>query len=141
MTVSRPSWRLKKFLVQAPVLAYPARDGPFVLYTDASDTGMRDVLEQEQEEDDSLVKVIAYESKTLNASQQWHYTANKDLLAVVTAMEPFKYYLTGRHFMVVTDHASHTWLQNIKEPDFKIADRPGKHHSHLALIVCYMGLK
>ncbi len=32
---------LKKFLEQPPILAYPTRDGPFILSTDASDTGMR----------------------------------------------------------------------------------------------------
>ena len=62
----------------------------------------------------------------------------------MTAVELFKYYLAGRHFTVVTDHASLTWLRNFKEPegvvarwitrlqpfDFKIVHRPGKHHSH-----------
>ncbi len=55
---------LKKALVQPPVLAYPTREGPFVLSTDASDTGMGAVLEQEQEEDGRVVKkVIVYASK------------------------------------------------------------------------------
>ncbi len=31
---------------------------------------------------------------------------NKELLDVVMAVELFKYYLTGRHFTVVTDHTS-----------------------------------
>ncbi len=35
---------------------------------------------------------------------------NKELLAVVTAVGLFKYYLTGRHFTVVTDYVSLTWL-------------------------------
>ena len=39
-----------------------------------------------------------------------------ELLAVVTPMGHFKYYLTGRHLTVVTDHASLTWLRNFKEP-------------------------
>ncbi len=52
------------------------------------------------------------------------------------------YYLTVRHFTVVTDHASLTWLRNCKEPegvvvrwislrqpfDFKIVHKPGEHH-------------
>ena len=60
------------------------------------------------------------------------------------AIELFRYYLTGRHFTVVTDHASLTWLRNFREPegmvarwiarlqpfDFAIVHRPGKHHSH-----------
>ncbi len=89
-------------------------------------------------------RVIAYLSKTLNASQRRYCTTNKELLAVVTAVELFKYYLTGRHFTVVTDHASLPWLRNFRELegvvarwitrlqpfDFKIIHRPGKHHSH-----------
>ncbi len=64
------SLALKKALVQPPVLAYPTREGPFVLSTDASDTGLGAVLEEEQEEDGRVVKkVIAYVSKTLNTSQ------------------------------------------------------------------------
>ncbi len=57
---------LKKALVQPPVLAYPTRDGHFVLSMDASDTGMGAVLEQEQEEGGRVIKrVIAYASKML----------------------------------------------------------------------------
>ncbi len=113
---------LKEALVQPPVLAFPTREGPFILSTDASDTGMGAVLEQEQEEDGKVVKkVIAYTSKTLNASQQRYCTTNKELLAVVTAVELFKYYLTGRHFTVVTDHASLSWLRNFKEPEGVVA--------------------
>ncbi len=136
---------LKKALEQPPVSAYPTRGGHFVLSTDASDTRMGAVLEQEQEEGGRVVKrVIAYASKRLNASQRRYCTTNKELLAVVTAIEVFKYYLTSRHFTVVTNHASFTWLRNFKEPegvvarwitwlqpfDFKIVHRPGKHHSH-----------
>ncbi len=134
---------LKKALVQPPVLAYPTREGPFILSKDTNDTRMGAVLEQEQAEDGRVVrKAIAYTSKTLNARKQRYCTTNKELLAVATAVELFKYYLTGRQ--VVTDHASLTWLRNFKEPegvvarlitrlqpfDFKIVHRPGKHHSN-----------
>ncbi len=45
-------------LVILPVLAYPTRGEPFVLSTDASDPGMGDVLEQEQEEDSRVVNSL-----------------------------------------------------------------------------------
>ncbi len=136
---------LKAALVTEPILTYPTREGHFVLSTDASDVGIGAVLEQEQEEGGRVAKkVIAYASKTLSDSQCHYCTTNKELLAVVMAVELFKYYLTGRHFPVVTDHASLTWLRNFREPegmvarwisrlqpfDFAIAHRPGKHHSH-----------
>ncbi len=98
---------LKKALVQPPILAYLTGDGPFILSMDPSNTGMGAVVEQEQEDEGWVVKrVIAYASKTLNASQRHCCTTGKELLAVVTAVELFKYYLTGRYFTVVTDHAS-----------------------------------
>ncbi len=89
-------------------------------------------------------RVIVYASKTLNTSQQRHCDTNKELLTVVTAVELLKYYITGRHFTVVNDYASFTWLINFKELEgmvarwitrlrlfhFKIVHRPGKHHSH-----------
>ena len=48
----------KKALVQPPVLAYPTREGPFILSTDASDTVMGATLEQEEEEDGRVVKKV-----------------------------------------------------------------------------------
>ncbi len=65
--------------------------------------------------------MIAYASKTLSDTQRRYCTTNKELLAVVMAIELFRYYLTGRHFTVVTDHASLTWLQNFKEPEGMVA--------------------
>ncbi len=58
--------------------------------------------------------VIAYASKTLNGSQRCYSTTNKELPSADTAVE---YYLTGRHFTVVTDHACLVWLRNLKEPE------------------------
>ena len=39
-------------------LGYPTRDGHFVLSTDASDTGMGAVLEEEQEDGGRVVKRV-----------------------------------------------------------------------------------
>ncbi len=75
-------------------------------------------LAQRQQEGGRVAKTAtSSSSKTLNASQQRYCTTNKELLAVVTAVELFKYYLTGRHFTVVTDHANLTWLRKFKQPE------------------------
>ncbi len=136
---------LKAALVSALVLAYPTREGHFTLSTDASDVGIGAVLEQDQDDGGQVVKrVTAYASKTLSDIERRYCTTHKELLAVGLAIELFQYYLTGRHFTVVTDHASLTWLHSFREPegmvvrwiarlqpfDFDIVHRPGKHHSH-----------
>ncbi len=78
---------LKTALVSAPVLAYPTREGHFILSTDTS-VGIGAVLEQEQDEGGQVVKrVIAYASKTLSDTQHHYCTTNKELLAVVMAVE------------------------------------------------------
>ena len=114
---------LKKALTTAPVLAYPCRDEPFFLSTDASDDGIGAVLEQEQTQEDGSRKrvVIAYASKSLSRSQRKYCATNRELLAVVWAVENFRYYLLGRHFEIITDHASLVWLRNFKNPEGMIA--------------------
>ncbi len=90
-----------------------------MLSTDASDLGIGAVLEQEQEDGGQDVKrMTVYASKTLSDSQRRYCTTNKELLTVmIAAVELFKYYLTGRHFVVVTHHASLAWLRNFREPE------------------------
>ncbi len=136
---------IKAALVSAPVLADHTPEGHFTLSMDASDVGIGAVLEQDQDKGRQVVKrVIAYASKNLRDKQHRYCTTNKELLAVVIMIELFRYYLTGWHFTVVTNHASLTWLCNFREPegmvawwtawlqpfDFTIVHRPGKHHSH-----------
>ncbi len=112
---------LKKALVHPPVLVYPTRERQFVLFMDASNMGMGAVLEQEQEEGSQVVKrVIAYTPKTLNASQRCYCTTNKELLAVSTAIELFKYYLTGRHFTVEPEGVVARWITLLQPFDFDI---------------------
>ena len=105
-------------------------------------------------------RFIVYAWKTLKYSQQWNCTIHRKLLAVVTAVELFKYYLMGRYFTVVTDYASLTWFRNFKEPwgvvawwitwletfDFKLMHRPGKHHNRACargsvIMLCFQTLQ
>ncbi|KAK3104816.1 hypothetical protein FSP39_010929 [Pinctada imbricata] len=66
------------------------------------------------------------------------------MLAVVFFIKHFRHYLSGREFILRTDHASLVWLHRFKEPDgqisrwlqqlgqyvFKIVHRAGKRHGN-----------
>nr|CAH8870258.1 unnamed protein product [Trichobilharzia regenti] len=137
--------RLKNCLCSPPILAYPNvsdQAGPFILDTDASDSGIGAVLSQKDA--DGVEKVIAYASRALNKSEKNYCTTRKEMLALVNFVKHFRAYLLGRHFIVRTDHKALSWLHNFKEAegqiarwqehlqeyDFECMHRPGKNHGN-----------
>lgn len=131
--------RLKAALCSSPILAYPKRQGQFILDTDASNIGIGAVLSQVQ---DGEEKVIEYYSKILTKPERNYCVTRKELLAIVKSVDHFHWYLSGKEFLVRTDHAALSWLLRLKNPegqvarwmeklqqyDFKIKHRPGKQH-------------
>ena len=71
---------LKGLLTSGRVLAYPTREGKFVLDTDASDHGIGAVLSQFQ---DGVEKPIAFASRTLSKSERNYCVTRRELLAIV----------------------------------------------------------
>ena len=135
---------LKDCLVSAPVLAYPnfsAETGSFILDTDASQCqGIEGVLSQRQQ--DGTERVSAYSSCSLNEHEKNYCTNRLEMLALVTYVYYFRYYLLGRRFCIRTDHSSLRWLTSFKEPqgqvtrwlerlqeyNYEVQHRPGKQH-------------
>lgn len=131
--------KLKTALVSAPVLSNPDFSKPFIIQTDASDIGIGAVLVQEYE---SGEKVIAYMSQKLTSTQRKYDVAERECLAVLTALDKFRPYIEGIHFTVITDNSSLLWLRNLKDPmgrlgrwalkmqayDFELKHRKGKHN-------------
>ena len=132
---------MKAALTTTPVLAFPTPSDPFVLDTDASNTGTGAVLSQVQ---DGQEKVIAYHSRTLSKSERNYCVTRKELLAVVMAVKTYHHYLCGRRFLIRTDHRALKWLLKFKNPegqlarwlellatyDFAIEHRPGLQHGN-----------
>jgi transposase InsO family protein len=109
---------LKNSLSVAPVLACPNFGKPFVLQTDAADTGLGVALTQYIDGGDH---VIAYASRSLTKPEQAYSTTEKECLAVVWGIEKMRPYLEGYRFTVLTDHQSLKWLQTIKDPTGRLA--------------------
>ena len=133
--------KLKRALVSAPILAYPNFKEPFLLFVDASSTGIGFTLAQEQNGNEV---VIAYNGRGLNHAEQNYSTTEREALALIEGIKKFQPYLHNHKFTVVTDHSSLQWLMNIKDAtgrlarwslllqqyDFNIIHRPGKHHGN-----------
>ena len=59
---------IKKALTSAPVLGFVDYSKPFIVETDACDTGLGSVLSQQQE--DGRLRVIAYASRGLRGAEK-----------------------------------------------------------------------
>ena len=102
---------LKEVLSRHPVMKLPDLGRPFVLRTDASDTGLGAVLLQEQEGE---LYPVAYASKKLAGAEQRYAAVEKECLAIVWAVGKFELYLYGQEFTLETDHQSLQYLHRVK---------------------------
>ena len=130
-------------LVQPPVMAYPNFNRPYLLHTDASETGLGAVFYQEQ---DGLMRVIAYCSRTLTpAERNYHLHSGKlEFLALKWAIcDHFRDYLYyAPTFTIFTNNSPRTyvlssaklnatglrWVGELADFHFNIKDRPGSVH-------------
>ncbi|KZV44098.1 hypothetical protein F511_10769 [Dorcoceras hygrometricum] len=104
--------QLKVALSTAPVLCMPDFNQEFTIDCDASGKGVGAVLTQEG-------RPVAFYSKALSERVLSKSTYEKELMAVVLAIQHWRPYLLGRRFIVMTDHRSLTSLlkQRIATPD------------------------
>ena len=103
---------LKQALIEAPILQSLNWDLPFEIMYDASDYAVGAVLGQRL---DKKLTTICYASKTLVKAQINYMTTEKELLAVVYALEKFRPYILGRKIIIYTDHAALKYLLSKKE--------------------------
>src|ERR1044072_2098275 len=128
--------------MEAPILQYSDFTKPFVLYTDASGTGLGAVLSQIDEE--NRERVIAYASRSMNRAESNYGITDQECLAIIWAIKHFEQYLGLLPFKVVTDHSALKYLQTADMPtgrrarwimflqqfDFEIVYRPGKENKN-----------
>ncbi|CAM8956968.1 unnamed protein product [Rhodiola kirilowii] len=103
---------LKQALTTTPIIRAPDWGKPFEIMCDASDYAVGAVLGQR---DEKKPVVIYYASRTLDSAQRNYSTTEKELLAVVFALEKFRPYLLGTEVIVYSDHAAIRYLMTTKE--------------------------
>ncbi|KAG7543335.1 Integrase catalytic core [Arabidopsis thaliana x Arabidopsis arenosa] len=127
---------LKGMLTSAPVLVLPEVDEPYVVYTDASITGLGCVLMQKG-------KVIAYASRQLRKHEGNYPTHDLEMAAVIFALKIWRSYLYGAKVQIFTDHKSlkyiftqpelnlrqRRWMELVADYDLDIVYHPGKANS------------
>ncbi|KAL1189435.1 hypothetical protein V5N11_012187 [Cardamine amara subsp. amara] len=106
--------KLKEMLVSTPVLALPQHDEPYVVYTDASGSGLGCVLMQQG-------KVIAYASRQLRKHECNYPTHDLEMAAVVFALKIWRSYLYGGKVQVFTDHKSLKYI--FTQPELYLRQR------------------
>ncbi|CAH9114515.1 unnamed protein product [Cuscuta epithymum] len=127
---------LKEKLVKAPVVVAPDCSLPFEIMCDASDFAVGAVLGQRREKH---FQPISYASKTLDSAQENYTTTEKELLAVVFALDKFRPYLILSKVVIFTDHSALKylmqkvdakprlirWILLLQEFDIEIRDKKG----------------
>ena len=127
---------LKCAVTTTPIIQAPDWTAPFELMCDASNYALGVVLAQNI---DKLPRVIYYASRTLDVAQANCTTTEKELLAIVFALDKFCSYLLGTRVIVYTDHAALKyllkkveskprlirWMLWLQEFNLEICDRSG----------------
>ena len=138
---------LKAACLQAPILAFPDFDKPFLLETDASGRGLGAVLSQKQA--DGRYHPIAYASHVMNETEQRYHSNKQEFLALKWAItEQFHEYLSpyGKNrneFVVRTDNnlltyifslanldaAEQQWVAHLASYNFSLEYQKGKDNT------------
>jgi len=120
---------LKTVVTTAPVLMSPQESDPFQIEVDSSDFTTGAVLSQ-QSTTDGKWHPIAFYSKSLS-SMEWNYEIhNKEMLAIICALEEWRHFLEGATHLVEiwTDHKNLEYFMTAK----KLNRRQAHWSLHLA---------
>lgn len=133
------AFRTLKSDVENALVSAIDEEAVFTVETDASDHAIGATLSQNG-------RPIAFYSRTLNHSERRHSAVEKEAYAIVEAVRKWRHYLLGRHFRLLTDQKSVSFMFDSKQPgkvknekimrwrlelscfDYEIVYRPGRQN-------------
>lgn len=98
--------KLKNEVASSVVCAID-EDKPFTVECDASNTAIAATLNQ-------AGRPVAFFSRTLRGSELKHASVEKEAQAIIEAVRNWRHFLTGRHFTLVTDQKSVSFMFDTK---------------------------
>ena len=102
---------LKKALSDEPILKLADDRKPYVLRTDASNTGVGAVLMQEH---NGQLFPVSYASRKLLDRERKYSTMERECLGIIFGLRKFEMYLYGKEFVLQTDHEPLGYLDRAK---------------------------
>ena len=107
--------KLKDQFISSPIIIHPDRSRQFIVEVDASDTGVGAILSQRSPKDNKL-HPCAFFSHKLDPPERNYDVGNRELLAVVKALEEWRHWLEGAEhpFIVWTDHKNLSYIRTAK---------------------------
>ena len=134
---------IKARYTDAPILIAPKWNLEFHVHIDASDIAVGAMLGQNH--NGKHDQPISYASRLLNSAERNYTNTEREVLAMVYAINKFRHYLMSNLFVFFVDHMALVYLVNkphvsgriarwlllFLEFDFKVVYKPGKTH-HMA---------
>nr|VZH94571.1 unnamed protein product [Spirometra erinaceieuropaei] len=115
----------------ATLLAHPRADAQLTLMTDASRTAVRASLQQTV---GGVLKPLAFFSKKISPAETRYSVFGREPLAVYLSIRPFRHFLEGREFVVLTDHKPLVFAMRVS-PD-RYSPREIRHLDFISQFSC-----
>jgi hypothetical protein len=95
--------KIKTAIISKLVLVLPRDKGKFKVETDASNFGIGAILSQQQ---NGFWHLVTFMSKTLTKTERNYEIYDKELLAIIKALQTWQQYLLNakKQFEICTDH-------------------------------------
>lgn len=110
---------VKDIFCEEMIIHHPDPKKRYYLQCDASNFAVGAVLYQYSEKDEELV--VGFASRTMKSAELNYFTTEKELLAIVFALEKFRSYIIGAKLTIKTDHKALTHLFSCKLVSSRLA--------------------